>query len=53
MRTDVAKLQNSLKEKELDDFFLVPGKDMLADVLTKQGAPGFKLMNLLRTCELK
>ena len=53
MRTDLAKVKNSLKDKELSEFTQVPGKEMLADVLTKKGAPGFELMKILRTCSLK
>ena len=51
LRTDIAKVKESLKEKELQDFSLVKGKEMIADVLTKKGAPGTLLMNILRTGE--
>ena len=50
MRTDLVKLKESLKEKELQEFKHVLRKDMIADVLTKKGAPGVKLMKILRTC---
>ena len=53
IRTDIAKVQESLKNKELDEFVQVSGKDMLADVLTKKGAPGFNIMKILRTCILE
>ena len=52
VRTDIAKIQGSLKDNELQEFFQVPGKRMLADVLTKKGVPGFELMKLLRTCSM-
>ena len=52
LRTDISKLQESLKEKELYEFMCVPGKEMMADVLTKNGASGFGLMKVLRTCIL-
>ena len=52
LRTEVAKLKESLKCRELFKFDRVVGSRMVADVLTKKGAAGFKLMHLLRTCEL-
>ena len=51
VRADIAKVKESLREKELSAWHHVSGKDMLADVLTKKGAPGFKLLNVLRKCE--
>ena len=52
LRTDIAMLKESIKSRELQKFILVTGRTMIADVLTKKGAAGFKLMNLLRTCEM-
>ena len=52
LRCDVAMLKESLKSRELSKFAHVKGKQMIADVLTKKGAAGFKLLSLLRTCEL-
>ena len=52
LRVDVAKVKDSLRDEELNKLFHVKGKEMLADVLTKQGAPGFRLMKVLRTCSL-
>ena len=49
LRTEVAKLQESLKIGELTKLWQVPGQDMLADCLTKKGASAEKLMNILRT----
>ena len=49
LRTDIAKLKQSLERKELNTFELIRGKDMIADVLTKKGASGAKIMNILRT----
>ena len=52
MRVDISKLKESLKKEELKEFTHVCGKKMLANVLTKKGAPGFALMEILRTCSL-
>ena len=49
LRTDIAKIKESLKKEELKDFLRVNGSDMIADVLTKKGASGVMLMNLLRS----
>ena len=52
LRTDIAKLQESLKNNELSEFVRLGGKKMMADVLTKKGAYGYQLMHVLKTCEL-
>ena len=52
LRTDIAKLQESLKNNELSEFVRLGGKKMMADVLTKKGAFGYSLMHVLHTCEL-
>ena len=52
LRTDIAMLKESIKSRELHKLIHVAGRTMIADVLTKKGAAGFRLMNLLRTCEL-
>ena len=49
LRTDIVKLKNSLRDRELQSFVHVKGKDMIADVLTKREAPGFSHMEILRT----
>ena len=49
IRTDLAKLKESISNGELKDFLLVTGEKMIADVLTKRGAAGFQLMNILQT----
>ena len=49
LRTDIAALQQSINDGELQNLLLVTGEKMLADVLTKKGAAGFVLMNILRT----
>ena len=49
LRTDIVKLKNSLRDCELQLFVHVKGKDMIADVLTKRGAPRFSFMEILRT----
>ena len=48
LRTDVAKLQESLKVGELHRLSLVNGLEMLADCLTKRGASSEKLRRILR-----
>ena len=52
LRTNIAMLKESLKERELSRFELLKGKDMIADVLTKKGSAGINLLSLLRTCKL-
>ena len=49
MRVDIARLKESIEKGEVSHFQLVKKDAMLADVLTKNGAPGFGLMNILRT----
>ena len=49
LRIDIAKLKESIDSGEMKEFFHIPKKEMIADVLTKQGAAGFQLMNILRT----
>ena len=49
LRTDIAKLKQSLDSKEVKDYVHEPKGRMLADVLTKHGSSGFQLMNILRT----
>ena len=48
LRTDVAKLQESLKLGELERLSLVNGFEMLADCYTKKGASSEKLRKILR-----
>ena len=52
VRTDIAALKESLSSPELDKFLHVNGRSMLAYVLTMNGVAGFRLLNLLHTCEL-
>ena len=52
LRTQVAVLKESLQSRELNKLVHVSGKRMIADVLTKKGAAGFPLMNILRTCKM-
>ena len=49
LRTDIAKLKESIENGELNSFLYVPGRRMIADVLTKKGASGFRIMNMLQT----
>ena len=49
LRTEVAKLQESLKAGEISKFWQIPGHDMIADCLTKKGASAEKLLNILRS----
>ena len=48
LRTDVAKLQESLKVGELERFTQISGQEILADCLTKKGASSEKLRRILR-----
>ena len=52
VRTDIAKVKESLKSGELAKFLKVGGQDMLADCLTKKGASPQKLLKLIWTCKL-
>ena len=52
VRTDVGKLQESIKSGEMKDFIFVEGKQMIADCLTKKGVPGFCLMEILQKGKL-
>ena len=49
MRIDISRLKESIEKGEVSDFKLISSDVMLADVLTKKGAAGFMLMNILRT----
>ena len=53
LRSDVAKLKESLNIGEMNQLVKVDGSEMLADCLTKKGACSRKLMNILRTCQLR
>ena len=48
LRTDVAKLQESLRLGELERLSQISGFEMLADCLTKKGASSEKLRRILR-----
>ena len=48
LRTDVAKLQESLKLGELQKINQISGQEMLADCLTKKGASSELLRRILR-----
>ena len=48
MRADVAKLKQSLENRELNYFWKVAGEQMLADCLTKKGASAEKLLKILQ-----
>ena len=51
MRTEVAKLQESLKSGEIMKIVHLPGLEMIADCLTKRGASAEKLINILKRCK--
>ena len=51
LRTEVAKLQQSLEIGELGKLTFVQGREMLADCLTKKGACASKLISILKKCE--
>ena len=48
LRTDVAKLQESLKVGELQKINQISGQEILADCLTKKGASSETLRRILR-----
>ena len=48
IRTDVAKLQQSLKSGEVTRISQIGGHEMIADCLTKKGASSDRLRNILR-----
>ena len=48
LRTDVAKLQESLRTGEVSRINLVPGQEMIADCLTKKGASSEHLKRILQ-----
>ena len=48
MRSEVAKVRESLDSKEIEDFQLISGKSMLADVLTKKGVSPKMLMKIVK-----
>ena len=49
LRTEVAKIQESLKKGEMHKLWQIPGQDMIADSLTKKGASVEKLLNILHS----
>ena len=49
LRTDIAKIKESLRKEDFKDFSRVVCSDMIADVLTKKGVSGVMLMNMLRS----
>ena len=51
LRSDVAKLKESMKIGEMSKLWKIDGSDMIADCLTKKGACSKKLMNILHTCK--
>ena len=53
LRTDVAKLQQSLKSGESAGIFLVTSQQMLANCLTKKGASSELLRRILRKGSLE
>ena len=53
LRSDVAKLKESLNVGEMNKLIKVDGSEMLADCLTKKGACSRNLMHILRTCQLR
>ena len=48
---EVIKIKESLSCGELQSLSKVDSADMLADCLTKKGAPCFRFMNILRSCK--
>ena len=52
-RTEIACLKESLENKEITNFRLVPGAKMLANCLTKKGASSKELLQVIRSGLLK
>ena len=48
MRLDIARLKESVERGEVSQLHLTTSENMLADVLTKKGASGVGLLNILR-----
>ena len=48
---DVAMIKDALEQKVISEVRLVPGERMLANCLTKAGATGTELLEVLRTGE--
>ena len=49
LRRDVGNLKQQLRTGELSSVTWCPGKDQLADCLTKRGAPAWELLRVLQT----
>ena len=50
---DIACIKEAVEKKVINDLLKVRGEDMLANCLTKKGAGGAKLMQVLRTAKYK
>ena len=50
---DIACIKEAVEKKVINDLLKVRGEDMLANCLTKKGAGGAKLMEVLRTGKYK
>ena len=49
LRTEIACLKESLQNGEVNNFFLIPGKKMLANCMTKRGASAKDLLEIIRS----
>ena len=49
LRREIASIQECLTRKEVNSIIWVKGEHQLSDVLTKKGADGTKLLNVLQT----
>lgn len=52
LQVDVATIQESLKFQDVSRIHWVAGHLQLADVMTKQGASGFHLLNVLHSGQM-
>ena len=50
---DIAVIKEAIEQKTISEVRRVPGEEMLADSLTKAGASGAMLLEVLRTGEYK
>ena len=48
LRCDIGQLKEDLSENNIESLIWVPGEQQLADCLTKRGASGVKLLNVVQ-----
>ena len=53
LRRDIRALRQMLERKEVSKITWCPGQEQLADVMTKQGAPSYRLLKAIQTGTLQ